>query len=72
MQRPGVVATIVGASKLAQFDQNVAATEIALSDDQLRRLNEISSSTPGFTASLASPLIRSMVFGGNDVMGWSN
>ncbi len=70
MARPGVSATIIGASKLAQLADNIAAAEIKLSDEQMARLNEISAPAPGFSAGLASPMIRRMVFGGNDVTGW--
>ena len=71
MARPGVGATIIGASKLAQLASNIAATDIALSEDQMTRLNEVSAPAPGFSAGLTSPMIRRMVFGGNDVTGWA-
>jgi len=70
MARPGVSATIIGASKLAQLASNIAATEIKLSDEQMTRLNEVSAPASGFSAGLTSPMIRRMVFGGNDVTGW--
>ena len=70
MARPGVSATIIGASKLAQLASNIAAAEIKLSDEQLTRLNEVSAPAPGFSAGLTSPIIRRMVFGGNGVTGW--
>ncbi len=71
MARPGITATIVGASKLAQLASNIAATEIALNEGQMTRLDEVSAPAPGFSAGLASPTIRRMVFGGNDVRGWA-
>ena len=71
MARPGVTATLIGASKLPQLASNIAASEITLSEDQMARLNEASAPAPGFSAGLASPMIRRMVFGGNDVTGWS-
>ena len=70
MARPGVASTLIGASKLPQLASNIAASEITLSEDQTKRLNEASAPTPGFSAGLASPMIRRMVFGGNDVTGW--
>ena len=70
MARPGVASTILGASKLDQLQSNIAATEIALSEDQLARLTEASTAAPGFSAGLTSPAIRRMVFGGNGVTGW--
>ena len=71
MARPGVAATLIGASKLPQLASNIAASEITLSEDQMRRLNEVSAPAPGFSSGLTSPLVRRMIFGGNDVMGWS-
>jgi len=70
MARPGVASTLTGASKLPQLASNIAASEITLNQDQMTRLNEASAPTPGFSAGLASPMIRRIVFGGNDVTGW--
>ncbi len=70
MARPGVSSTIIGASKLAQLVTNLAAAELRLSDEHMIRLNEVSAPAPGFSGGLASPMIRRMVFGGNDVTGW--
>ena len=71
MARPGITATLIGASKLPQLASNIAASEITLSEDQMTRLNEVSAPAPGLSAGLTSPMIRRMVFGGNDVTGWS-
>ncbi len=70
MARPGVTSTIIGASTLAQLQDNLAAVELTLTADQMTRLNDASALVPGFTDSLAAPFIRRMVFGGNDVRGW--
>ncbi|MDQ3350259.1 MAG: aldo/keto reductase [Acidobacteriota bacterium] len=40
VQQPGVTAPIVGASKMEQLDQAVAALDITLSAEELRRLEE--------------------------------
>jgi aryl-alcohol dehydrogenase (NADP+) len=40
LHRPGVVAPIIGASKMAQLEEAVAATAIRLSDEQMRLLEE--------------------------------
>lgn len=70
LARTGVASTLVGASKVSQLDSNIAATELRLSDEQLARLDEASAPAPGFSASLITPLIRRMVFGGQNVIGW--
>jgi aryl-alcohol dehydrogenase-like predicted oxidoreductase len=70
LARPGVTSTLIGASNLAQLNDNLAALEIALTDGQMARLTDASASAPGFTDSLAAPFIRRMVFAGHDVRGW--
>jgi len=70
MARPGIASTLVGASKLPQLASNIAASEITLSEDKMTRLNMVSAPAPGFSAGLTSPMVRRMVFGGNDVTGW--
>ena len=71
MARPGVAATLIGASTPEQCLSNMAATEITLGKEQMTRLDEASAPAPGFSAGLTSPMVRRMVFGGNDVTGWS-
>lgn len=70
MARPGVDSTLIGASKLAQLESNIAAVEIKLSDDQMHLLNTASSPPPTFSSSLATRHIRKMIFGGHYVTGW--
>ncbi len=70
LARAGVTSTLIGASKVAQIESNIAATEIRLDDEQLRRLDEASAPVPGFSASLTSRGLRRMVFGGREVTGW--
>jgi len=40
-QQPGVTAPIVGPRTMAQFDQCLAALDIALGDDVIAKLNEL-------------------------------
>ena len=68
--RPGVTSTIIGASKVSQIESNIAATNISLTVDQMNRLDAVSATSPGFSSSLTSRAIRSMVFGGHDVRAW--
>ncbi len=70
LARPGVASVVIGASKVAQLHDNLAALDVVLTDDQLRRLNEASAPAPGFSDSLTTPGIRRMVFGGHAVRGW--
>lgn len=70
LARQGVASTLIGASKLSQLESNIAATDLRLADDQMRRLDEASAPAAGFTSGLAAPFIRRMVYGGHDVVGW--
>ena len=70
MQRPGVASALVGARDATQLAVNIAATEFELNDEHLVRLNEASAPMPGFSAGLTAPMIRRMMFGGNEVKGW--
>ncbi|QFU08714.1 General stress protein 69 [Rhodobacteraceae bacterium THAF1] len=70
MARPGVASTLVGARTVAQLTGNIAAASISLSDEQMSQLSDASAPPPGFTASLASPMIRKMLYGGHEVTAW--
>jgi len=70
MQRPGVASTLIGVRNATQLAGNLGAAGFELSDEQMSRLNEASAPAPGFSAGLATPGIRRMVFGGNEVAGW--
>jgi aryl-alcohol dehydrogenase-like predicted oxidoreductase len=71
LARAGVASTLIGASKVSQLESNIAATEIRLSAEMMKRLDEASAPALGFSASLTQPFIRRMVFGGQDVAGWN-
>ena len=68
--RAGVASTLIGASKVSQLESNIAATEIRLTAEMVKRLDEASAPALGFSAGLAQPFIRRMIFGGHDVAGW--
>jgi aryl-alcohol dehydrogenase-like predicted oxidoreductase len=50
MTRRGSVHPIVGASRVGQLRDNLAATELTLRTDALRRLDEVSAIEPGYPA----------------------
>lgn len=68
--QPMVGSVLVGASRLDQLDDNLAALSCKLTTEQRARLDVASAMAPGFTDSLTSAFIRRMVFGGHDVQGW--
>jgi aryl-alcohol dehydrogenase-like predicted oxidoreductase len=71
MARPGITSTLVGARTVAQLESNIAAASVVIDPNQMARLNDASAPVPSFSASLAQPVIRRMLFGGHDVIGWS-
>jgi len=46
--RPGVASTIIGARRLDQLDQNLAALALSMNADQVARLDKLSKPTLGF------------------------
>lgn len=70
MANPKVGSTLIGATSVTQLDSNVAAAGLRLSTVHKKRLDEASAPSLGFTAALALPSVRRMIFGGHDVTGW--
>ena len=68
--QPGITSTIVGASKVEQLRDNLAALEIRLTLDQLQALDQASAPDPIFPYPIFTPAINRMIFGGNTVQGW--
>ncbi|TCV94020.1 aryl-alcohol dehydrogenase-like predicted oxidoreductase [Luteibacter rhizovicinus] len=68
---PSVI-PIIGARTLKQFEDNVGALDLVLSDDQARRLDEISVIELGFPHDfMARPLTNGIITGGTKVRrGW--
>jgi aryl-alcohol dehydrogenase-like predicted oxidoreductase len=71
MARRGVASTLVGARTVAQLSGNLAAASLRLGEEQMARLDQASVPVAGFSASLTSPMIRQMVYGGNSVRAWA-
>jgi aryl-alcohol dehydrogenase-like predicted oxidoreductase len=70
LTRPGVSSLIVGASKLEQLRDNMAALEIQLTPEQLRTLNAGSVADPAFPEGFFSAGLQRGIFGGHAVQGW--
>ncbi|MBD2346569.1 aldo/keto reductase [Anabaena subtropica] len=61
----GVIIPIIGARKLSQFQDNLAAIDVTLSPEYLQRLNEVSQIELGFPHDfLQNDTIRDRLFGG--------
>jgi aryl-alcohol dehydrogenase-like predicted oxidoreductase len=70
LARPGVSSLIVGASKLEQLHDNLAALNVSLTPEQLRTLNAGSVSDPAFPEGFFSAGLQRGIFGGHAVQGW--
>ena len=71
MNQPNVSSTLIGASKVAQLKDNIGALETVLSKTAINELSAVSALNVEFSDSLATHSIRSLVYGGNFVRGWS-
>ena len=69
MARPGVTSTLIGARELPQLRDNIAASGLSLSEQQITRLDAASAPSSGPVITWSA--IHRMVLGGNDVAGWS-
>jgi aryl-alcohol dehydrogenase (NADP+) len=67
--RPGTVVPILGARRLQQLEDNLAALEVVLSADHLRILDEVSAPTLNYPASMHGELRASLQFAGATVDG---
>lgn len=65
VSKPGVTSPIVGASKLEQLEDSVAALELVLTPEQMQKLDECSALSPTFPYSIFTPEIRKGIFGGD-------
>ncbi len=66
--QPGVGSTIIGARRLAQLEDNVKATEIKLTAEQLAKLDALTKPKFGFPQSMA-PMFPAIINGGTHVNG---
>jgi aryl-alcohol dehydrogenase-like predicted oxidoreductase len=72
LAQPGVQSLIIGASKVAQLTDNLAALDVRLTPEQLRQLDEASALEPTFPYPIFTPAGNKGVFGGTTVRGWQD
>lgn len=65
--RPGIGSVIVGATKLAQLEDNLKALDFVIPDELSDRLDAISRPEPQFPYSFFDPNIQGMIHGGKPV-----
>ncbi len=68
--QPGVSSLILGASRVEQLHDNLAALDLRLSPEHLRALDEASAPDPAFPYGIFTPAGNRGVFGGTTVQGW--
>jgi diketogulonate reductase-like aldo/keto reductase len=66
--QPGVSSTIIGARRLAQLEDNVQATNVKLTAEELERLDALTKPTFGFPQNM-QPLFPAIHNGGTTVNG---
>lgn len=68
LARPGVDCALIGVSRVSQLHDNIAATDLRLSDEHISALNEASAPTEAMIYGLFTPAGRqNVVFGGSTV-----
>ncbi len=67
--RPGTVVPIIGARRLDHLESNLAGLEVALTADQLARLDAVSAPAPGCPATLNGAVRAMLQFAGTTVDG---
>jgi aryl-alcohol dehydrogenase-like predicted oxidoreductase len=70
LAQPGVTAPIIGASRVEQLHDNIAALEVRLTPKQLQVLNNASALEPAFPYPIFTPEVNRGIFGGHTVQGW--
>ncbi|MBO3759578.1 aldo/keto reductase [Ciceribacter sp. L1K22] len=68
-KRKGVSSVLIGASRVEQLTQNIASLDITFADDQLRRLDEVST-LPLLNPYFIFQMPSEALFGGSNVTGW--
>ena len=68
--QPGVTSPILGASKLHQLQDQLAAMDVVLTPEQMKRLDEGTALVGGAMDRFFKPGMRPAVFGGGAVRGW--
>jgi aryl-alcohol dehydrogenase-like predicted oxidoreductase len=68
--QPGITSLILGASRVAQLNENLAALDLQLSAEHLQVLSQCSQLDVAFPYDLFKAEGSRMVFGGSDVEGW--
>lgn len=69
--QPGITSTIVGATKVAQLEDNLRLTEFAIPPDLRKKLDEVSTLEPANPYGFFEPGMQGMISGGTSVHPWA-
>jgi aryl-alcohol dehydrogenase-like predicted oxidoreductase len=69
--QPGITSTIVGASKVAQLEENLRLGEFAIPPDWRKKLDEVSALETAPPYGLFEPGMQGMISGGTSVHPWA-
>jgi len=69
-KQPGMTSTIIGATKIAQLDDNLQSLEFEIPVELRKRLDEVSALEPAHPYSFFNPEMQGMLSGGTKVEPW--
>jgi aryl-alcohol dehydrogenase-like predicted oxidoreductase len=69
--QPGITSTIIGATKLAQLEDNLRSVEFEIPGELRTKLDEVSALEPGHPYEIFSPGMQGMISGGTSVHPWA-
>ncbi len=68
--QPGITSTIIGATKMAQLDDNLKSIEFEIPSDLRQRLDDLSALEPAHPYKIFNPEMQGMISGGTRVKPW--
>lgn len=68
--QPGITSLIVGASKLAQFEDNLRLVEFEIPGELRKRLDQVSAVEPGHPYGFFDPQMQGWISGGTKLRPW--
>jgi len=68
--KPGVTSIIIGARRMSQFEENIRALDVALTAEEMARLDALTAPTLGFPQSML-PMAAALLNGGTTINGVS-
>jgi aryl-alcohol dehydrogenase-like predicted oxidoreductase len=68
--QPGITSLIVGASKPAQFEDNLHLVDFEIPDDLRKRLDQVSAVEPGHPYVFFNPEMQGWISGGTNLRPW--